>query len=396
MWIIRDFQLFLKKFDHKKAQPIKILKGPRQVGKTSVLVRNTGYKVIYFDDFNVRERARENPKLFLDQLPASIILDEATLVPELFLELKRRIDLYKRNRIDNPGEITPDIWITGSNQTLLEKNVQESLAGRASYFDLNTLSIHELKHCKLNDILLKGGWPELYVNPQLDHVSYLNDLISTFIEKDIVSAAGIEKKEAFVKAIKLTAGRIGQLYNASDVAKNIAVDVTTLKSWLFKLSQNAILQMVSGYATNLNQRLIKNPKIYFEDVGLASRFQGWSEFEPLYSSSQFGHLIENLALNEIMRFFKNSGLDFEIYYLRSKEKVEVDFLLRLSNNRWLACEVKTTPEDFTEKQIALLDSTNLKIVDKWVLTPAEDQYKYKNSRVVSFLDIYNELNKFYE
>jgi predicted AAA+ superfamily ATPase len=203
MWIERDIQVFLAEI---KALPVKVLKGPRQVGKTSVLEKLGGYRSIYFDDLSVRERARENPKHFLQQLPGPLILDEATLVPEIFLELKRRVDHERRI-----AERSLDIWVTGSNQTLLQRSVQESLAGRASYFDFNTLSLHELPKTPLAEYFMKGGWPELYVTPGLSQVRYLNDLVSTFIERDIVSAAGIERKGAFIRCLQLIAGRVGQL-----------------------------------------------------------------------------------------------------------------------------------------------------------------------------------------
>jgi len=394
MWILRDFEDFLQSFTAEKYQPVKVLKGPRQVGKTSVLEKLGRYKLVSLDDIHLRMRAQEDPKLFLDQFKEPIILDEASLAPELFFELKRRVDLYKKQKRNEISTTPIDIWITGSNQTLLEKNVQESLAGRASYFDLNTLSLHEVKSFKLRDILLKGGWPELQADKKIDHVTYLNDLISTFIEKDIVSAAGIERKAAFTKSIGLIASRIGQLVNYSDIAKNVSVDVTTIQSWIAKLEQNALVRTLQPYSSNLNQRLIKAPKIYFEDVGLASRFQGWTTFEPLYTSSQFGHLIENLALIELTRFFQNRGLKPDIYFLRSKEKEEIDFLLKLSDNRWIAIEVKTTPTDFNEKQLKLLNSVKLNILEKWILTPTENsEFNFKNSRVISFDQIFNELKK---
>jgi len=116
---------------------------------------------------------------------------------------------------------------------------------------------------------MRGGWPELYSTADLDPVQYLNDFIATFIEKDIVTAAGIEKKSAFSRALQLSSGRIGQLFNASDIAKNVGVDTTTVQSWIALLEQNGILRLLSPYYTNLNQRLIKTPKIYFEDTGLA-------------------------------------------------------------------------------------------------------------------------------
>jgi predicted AAA+ superfamily ATPase len=321
IWIKRDFEVFSAALVPEEVHPIKVLKGPRQVGKTSLLEHFSQAQLILFDDFETRQQAQENPRRFLERFEAPVILDEATLVPSLFPELKRLVDEERRQIKKNQyARKKIDIWITGSNQTLLERSVQESLAGRASYFDLNTLSIHELGRMNLSAVMLKGGWPELYTNTQLSPVRYLNDLISTFIEKDIVAAAGIERKAAFTKTIGLVAGRIGQLVNASDVAKNAGVETTTVQSWIAKLEQNALIRIIPPYFNTLNQRLIKTPKIYFEDVGLASRFQGWTEYGPLSQSSTFVHLIENLACIEVLRFFQNRGLAPEVFLSAPRKK----------------------------------------------------------------------------
>lgn len=397
MWIKRDFQTFFRQNRPGEVHPIKVLKGPRQVGKTSILEHHSHFLILRLDDLQTRQRAEADPRHFLDQFDQPLVLDEATLAPNLFPELKRRVDEFRRNSLSTQKSKTDiksiDIWITGSNQTLLESAVQESLAGRASYFDLNTLSLHELGGLNLSSVMLKGGWPELHTNLELSPTRYLNDLISTFIEKDIVSAAGIERKAAFVKMTGLLSGRVGQLINASDLARNVGVETTTIQSWIAKLEQNAIVRTLAPYSTNLNQRLIKTPKIYFEDVGLASRLQGWTEFQPLYLSPSFGHLLENLALIEICRTFTNSGLKPEVFFLRTKEQVELDFLVRLSNNRWLAIEVKTTPQDFSDKQNSLLDQLKLNIVDKWVVSAAEGSAQFKSARSFCMAMIHDELMK---
>ncbi len=396
MWFKRDFD---PKLSASGALPLKILKGPRQVGKTSLLEMMGTHKVIYFDDASTRHAAQSNPRFFLDQMGNRLILDEAPLVPEIFSELKRRVDSERRE--SRQAEVSPenqiDIWITGSNQTLLQKNVRESLSGRASYFDLNSLSIHELGRWDLATYALKGGWPELHKNADLNVSQYLNDLIATFIEKDIVSAAGIEKRSAFSKSLYLIAGRLAQLFNASDIATNVGVDVTTLQSWVSILEQNGILRRLDTFATNLNQRLIKSPKLYFEDCGLAMRLQGWTEFQPLFTSPMIGHLVENIALGEITRFFTNRAAHPNLHFVRSKEKVEVDFLVGLPNNRYIACEVKNTPQDFEKKQLQLLLSLGIPIQDRWVLSPQLgsqiENVKFENSRVVAFDQIWHELSE---
>lgn len=390
MWIYRDLLNFISEID---GHPVKILKGPRQVGKTSLLQQLKGYQVIYFDDLFIRNSAQENPKLFLSQLKGPLILDEATLSPAIFTELKRLVDQCRREGKDDKL----DIWITGSNQTLLQKNVMESLAGRADYFDLNTLSIHELsEYYSLEDYLLRGGWPQLYTHKNLDHVRYLNGLISTFIERDIVAAAGIEKTEVFGKSLHLTAGRVGQLFNASDIARNIGIDVTTVQSWNRLLETNGVIRTLPAYSSNINQRLIKTPKIYFEDVALASRLQGWSSFLPLMSSSQYGHLIENIAIGEVAKFFTNRALPVEMFYVRSKEQVEVDLLIHLANHKYVAAEVKVTPEKWTEKQHAIVDSLKLDIVERWVLTPTKTDAIFNDCKVINFQKIWESLDRTYK
>ncbi len=396
MWIQRDLLKFLQR-SKALTLPVKILRGPRQVGKTSLLHHLGTHKLVLFDDLGIRNLAQENPALFLDQFTGPLILDEATLAPQIFPELKRRIDIERRRQQEAGSASTIDLWITGSNQTLLHKAVRESLAGRANYFQLNTLSLHEWESAfsqpfSLRTVFMRGGWPELYASPDLNPVQYLNDFIATFIEKDIVTAAGIEKKAAFSKILQLIAARVAQLLNYSDIAKNVGVDTTTVQSWIAILEQNGILRILQPYYNNLNQRLIKTPKVYLEDVGLAVRLQGWSEFEPLILSPYFGNLLETLALSEITRFFINRGELPEVYFLRSKEQVEVDFLVQLSNQRWIAIEVKATPIDLSASQLHLLASLRLNIIEKWIVSPAGST-NFANARLVLHNQIFQNLER---
>lgn len=322
---------------------------------------------MYLDDAAVRRRAQEDPRGFLDSFAEPVVLDEAARAPALFPELKRRVDEWRRHRNAEPV----DIWVTGSNQTLLRGEVSESLAGRATYLDLNTLSAHELSSqtpgFQPNTYFLKGGWPELYVSPELDAVRYLNDLVSTFVEGDIVSAAGIQKKAAFTKVLQLVAGRVGALLNASEIGAVSGVEVTTVQAWLAILEDNGIVYRLPPHYDNLNKRLIKSPKLYLLDTGLATRLQGWTELQPLLSSPLAGHLWENLVVGEVVRCFQNRGLPPQLSFVRSKERVEVDLLVHLPNRRAVAIEIKWTPQGFTSKQLALLETLSLDIVARWVV-----------------------------
>lgn len=390
-WITRDFEAARVA---RSSLPIKVLKGPRQVGKTSCLERLGTHAIVYLDDAAIRSRAAENPRLFLDSLPAKVILDEAALAPPLFAELKRRVDEDRRHRggTNRLPRDPVDVWITGSNQTLLQRSVRESLAGRASYFDLNTLSIHELgPSWNLGDYLLRGGWPELHVSPELSPVRYLNDLVATFIERDIVIAAGIERHAAFVKCLQMTAARVGQLYNYSEVAAACGVELTTIQSWVRLLEANGVVRRLQPYTSNLNLRLIKSPKFYCEDVALATRLQGWTEKQPLVLAPVVGSLIENIAVGEVTRFFANRGMPPQVNFLRSKEKVEIDLLVHLPNDRAIAIEIKSTPEDFSAAQLRLLDSLKLNIVQRWVVSPTAAP-SFEHARVVPLDELWRALD----
>lgn len=389
MWFKRDFLNNSQLFGSRSAQ-VKVLRGPRQVGKTSLLERLGTHRLILFDDHSLRARAQENPELFLDQFPGPLILDEATLVPGLFPEIKKRVDISKRQIRRNEKTALLDYWITGSNQTLLANSVQESLAGRAEFFNLNTLSIHEIGSCSISDVLLRGGWPELHAEREKDPVRYLNSLISTFIEKDIGQAAGIEKKAAFTKVLQLLAGQVGELINFSSLAAATGVESTTVQSWTLLLEQNGILKLVQPHMNSLNKRLIKTPKLYFEDVGLAVRFQGWTEFPPLFVSPYFGHLIENLVYSEISRFYSNSLIEPKVSFIRTKEKVEIDFLVELPNKKFVAIEAKNTPRDFSRAQLNELDRLKLHIVDRLVVSP-NSAPGFENSKVVTLHELFDQL-----
>lgn len=170
------------------------------------------------------------------------------------------------------------------------------------------------------------------------------------------------------------------------------MESTTVKSWTLILEQNGLLKQILPFSNNVNTRLIKTPIIYFEDVGLLVRLQGWTDFDPLFISPYYGHLVENIAYSEISKFFINHGLESRVSFLRVKEKTEVDFIIELPNKKYIAAEVKTTPRDFTHEQLKLLASTKLNFVEKWILSPQESPH-FGSHKVIPFLKIYENLTR---
>lgn len=340
---------------------IQVLLGPRQCGKSTLFAAlmsgsikghietsdKQNFKEITFDDLQMRQLANHDPALFLQQFEPPLLLDEIQYVPNLFPELKKWVDQIKRDnvfQVSSSSNMNPVFRLTGSNQILMDKNVKESLAGRASYFHLNTLSVHEilqaLPETKPQDILYKGGWPELYTNTNLSVTNYLNDYIRNYVEKDIILSAGIHKMSEFLTVLRLCAARTGQETDYSDIQKDSGVSAVTVKEWISILERADLIYLLKPYFNNINKRLIKRSKLYFLDTGLAVRLQGWSDALPLLNSPQIGGLFETLVLAEIVKFIRNFAKDWELFFARTKDGQEIDFIIKTSQGVMHAIEAK--------------------------------------------------------
>ncbi len=255
-----------------------------------------------------------------------------------------RIDRIKRERIATGTSISPSFRLTGSNQLLLDKNVKESLAGRASWFYLNSLSVHEIKRAfpdiPIDEILFRGGWPELYTDPSLSPVTFLNDYLRSCVEKDIVLSAGILKQESFSRFLALLASRTGTLLEYSGFAGDCGIRSVTVKEWVGLLERSDFVHRLTPYFTNLTTRLTKTPKIYFLDSGLAVRLQGWREKMPLLMSPQAGPLFESLVFAEIVKYIRNRGRDWTVHFWRTREGEEIDFLIITASGAVVALDAK--------------------------------------------------------
>ncbi len=340
MWIHRDISNLIK----SSSELIQIIRGPRQCGKSSLIMHLfPDFKEVSLDSPALREFAQRDPELFLEQYKnEKLFIDEAQYCPALFSVLKRKVDLLKREKRKYLGA---QYILTGSNQILMDKNVKESLAGRASYFNMNTLSVAEILRSSdvaIQEIIFRGGWPELYANPK-DPKKYLDDYIFTYVEKDIMLSAGIQKSTEFTRFLKLLAGRIGEILDHSSFGRDVGVDSKTISGWLSILEKMQVISLCPPFYSNLSKRLIKSPKIYFIDTGLAVRLQGWSLSEPILTSPQQGHLFENLVYSEIYKLNQNYQLGLEIFHWRTKGGEEVDFLVKFSPNRFIFLEAKVSP-----------------------------------------------------
>lgn len=347
MWFFRDFE---RSFDPIRALPVRILIGPRQCGKTSLAQRlgreaKEPVREIFLDDTQTRTLADREPKIVLGLSPQPMLIDEIQEAPGLLPELKLLVDTARR-----AGVAMPPVWITGSNATQLDRAAKESLSGRANYFRLHSLSAAELRAASIptRDLFLRGGWPELHAHANLDAVRYLDDHIRTFIEKDIAATAGVAKLREFRTCLGLLAARTAQLLNASEIGQQAGVKGSTVQEWISLLAENNVLSLVSPYASNLNKRLVRTPKVHFLDVGVATRLQGWRSLDPLLLSPQMASLFETAVHAELVRCRDHRLLGMEIFYWRTRDGEELDFLVRLETKSrgpvWVPLEAKLGPQ----------------------------------------------------
>lgn len=370
MWVFRDLGHVMR----RPSLPVRVLVGPRQTGKSALLAHEFPNAVwVSLDDLQARQRAQDDPSLFLDTLGLSagrpLILDEGAYAPNLFPELKRRVDEARRS-----GAAEPEVWITGSNQQLLTHHVRETLAGRASYFSLHTCSVSELgDRATPGDWFIRGGYPELYARPDLDPARYFADYVRTFVEKDVAVVAGVQQTERFLRALQLLAARTGTMLNATEIGQLAGIKGQTFTAWLDVLQQNALAYRLQPYHSNLTKRLVRTPKVHLLDVGLASHLQGWRSVEPLLVSPQAGPLFETLVMAELIRARDHLGLPLTFFFWRTKEGEEIDFLVELhgpGRSTWLALEAKfanQAVEAVSVPQTMAKEFPDLKEV--WVVTP---------------------------
>jgi uncharacterized protein len=370
MWIPRDLGAVLR----APALPARVLVGPRQCGKSALLSHLLPDATwLSLDELELRLRAQDDPALLFEAAGGSreapIVLDEAAYAPNLFPEIKRRIDQARRRAAPEPS-----LWLTGSNRLLLDRSVHESLAGRASYFFLHTLSVAEIgSRGTLSDWLFRGGWPELYVRRELDTARYLDDYVRTFVEKDVAATAGIERLHEFHRALQLLAARTATLVNASEIGRLAGVQGQTINAWIALLERNALVLLLRPFHSNLSKRILRTPKLYFLDAGLAAHLQGWRAPEPMLTSPQVGLLFETLVLGELVRARDHRGLPLSLYSFRTREGEEIDFLVEAQTPkgaRFIAIEVKFALQRVGSVRMPdVLKKIVPDIGEPWVVTP---------------------------
>ena len=297
--------------------------GPRQSGKTT-LVRNVFSKKPYVSIENPDERglAENDPRAFLGRFPNGAIIDEAQRAPELFSYLQQILDETKKTGL---------FILTGSNNFLLQQSISQSLAGRIGYIDLLPLTVSEIelfgkKYANANELILKGSYPEVYDkkrDPKIWYPSY----IRTYVERDVKQLRNIENTVLFTRFLQLCAGRTGQMLSVSALSNECGIDIKTVNSWLGILQSSYIIFLLPPHHKNYNKRVVKSPKLYFNDTGLACSLLGIHTIKELENSHFKGALFENYVIVELQKAIYNSGSTAKLYYWRDNKGTELDVLI---------------------------------------------------------------------
>lgn len=328
MYVIRDF---LETLDKQKSLESVLLWGSRQVGKTTLLQQLPIKSKLYLDDLDTRKRAESDPGFTLSNVQLPCLIDEAQYAPNLFPEIKRRIDEFRSESIHTKNKIQTVYYLTGSNKIQLDDRVKESLAGRCNLYVLHGLSVKEIfqfdQNIPIKRVLLRGGFPILYTQTDLAANQFINDYIISFIEKDIALTAGVQKLEQFQTVLALLAARAGQFLSVNEVAGAAGVEQKTVQFWIDILQRNLIIKLVSPYSTNLSKRIVKMKKLYFYDVGICARLQGHTDEDLILNSPHAGSLFESLVFSEIVKTCDNFLKDWKLHVWRTRDQHEIDFIL---------------------------------------------------------------------
>lgn len=314
--------------------PILAIIGPRQAGKTT-FVRSVFKNRDYYslEEPDTRNFANSDPRAFLSGHPNGLILDEVQRTPELFSYLQYIVDNEKSS-----GKFI----LTGSQHFLLHERISQTLAGRVAILNLLPFSYNEIKDSVRDNenslLLFKGFFPPIY-DRNLNPADWYQNYIQTYVERDVRLVKNITDLNTFNKFIKMCAGRIGQLLNLSSLSNEVGISVNTVNSWLSLLEASFVIFRTYPYYKNFNKRLVKMPKIYFYDVGLASNLLGIKNENQISTHYSFGALFENFVMLEILKHFYNNGIKQDIYFWRDKLGREIDCILE-NTGRIKAIEIK--------------------------------------------------------
>ncbi len=340
MYIHREVETTLDAL--KQQFKVVLVTGSRQVGKSTTMKEKfcDSYKYVSLDDRRLQIEAHDDPHLFFKDHKPPVIVDEVQKAPDLFSEIKLIVDNSNKKGT---------ILLTGSQTYKLMQKSSETLAGRIAVLEMSPLSLREIydlpRHTPfipdaLEDLpkcpddinvwyhIWRGMMPEL-TDVSIDWDYYYTNYVNMYIERDVREIINIAKEENFYRFLVACAARTACLLDVSNLAKEAGIDPKTARSWLSILTSSGIIRLIRPYHTNASKRVIKSPKLYFMDTGLACHLLGWSNELAVRNGALSGALFETFVVAEILKSYLNDGRSTDnIFFYRDQQKREIDLLIR--------------------------------------------------------------------
>jgi predicted AAA+ superfamily ATPase len=321
MWIERVVESRLER--SARTRPVIVLTGARQTGKTSTLLRLfPSHSFVSLDLPTEAEQAEKEPRSFLQRHPAPVIIDEVQYAPGLFRHLKAEVDAHRTRN----GQFL----LTGSQKFTLMKNVSDSLAGRADIIELETLSFAEI-HAALPQIgvetaILRGGFPELYANTDIDLIPFYNSYLATYLERDVRALTNVGNLRDFERFVRACALRSANLLNKADLARDVGISPSTANHWLSMLEASGQVVLLEPWFSNRTKSIVKSPKLYFADTGLLCALLNIRTEEALRQSPALGAIWETFVFAQLRDRERRAGREGGLFFWRDRTR-EVDFVI---------------------------------------------------------------------
>lgn len=378
--------------------PVIMVCGQRQVGKSTMLnhIKEPDRRYVTFDDANARRLAINDPALFFETYGYPLLIDEFQRVPSILLEMKRIVDQVALEGKDNKGMF----WLTGAQKFKMMQNVSESLAGRVAVFDMAGLSTAEKEgrgsdpfHPEIDSLkmrvsqsmpknvheiyslIFRGGMPKLFAT-DLDRDRFYMDYVNTYLERDVKDLSQVGKLNEFYDFLVFMAARTAQELKYDEIAKSIGISAPTAKAWVSILERSGVITILQPYYNNISKRLVKTPKVYFMDTGLAAYLGRWTSAETLENGASDGAFLETYVVTEIIKSYYNAGKRSNLYYYRDIDKKEIDLLI-VEENKLYPIEIKKSKQPVNpDKNFSILKKFKLDVQPGVIICLSDELIPY--------------------
>ena len=373
--------------------PVVMVCGQRQTGKSTMLshLKEDNRVYVSFDKAETRALAKNDPALFFEIYGHKLLIDEFQREPSILLEIKNIVDNAAYNG-ENPNGM---FWLTGSQKFKMMKNISESLAGRVAVLtmlpmsereiegkeeipfssDIETLKTKEYEkktQKEVFDTIFRGGMPKIVTEPELDRDLYYSSYIDTYIARDVSELEHVGKLDDFRTLLTYLAANTSHELVYDNISKDMGISAPTIKEWVTILERSGIIYILRPYYNNISKRLVKTPKCYFLDTGLAAYLTSWPTAETLMNGNASGAFFETYVVGEILKSFYNWGKEPPLYYYRDVDRKEVD-LLMVKEGKLYPMEIKKAKNPSSpDRNFSVLKNLGLEVMPGLILSMADE------------------------